>query len=45
MKMFVSCPGGGQNCGQSGGRKISCFSGFSIVVRRKRSLFFWGGEG
>ena len=32
-KLFVSCPAGGQNCGQSGGRN------------RPPPLFFFGGWG
>ena len=34
--MFVSCPGGAQNCGQLGGRKNYFFCVF---------FFFWGGGG
>ena len=34
-KKFVSCPAGGRNCGQSGGRKILFFPCF----------FLWGGGG
>ena len=35
-KKFVSCPAGGLNCGQSGGRKIVFFSVFFFL--------FWGEE-
>ena len=38
-KKFVSCPAGGRNCGQSGGRKIVLFLVIFLFFGKKMMKF------